>query len=59
MQTELLLDKYQMEIVHSKNNHILLKGDYGTGKSIICLKKLELLSKKITRQGNYLLHQLQ
>lgn len=36
-----------MEIVHSKNNHILLKGDYGTGKSIICLKRLELLSKKL------------
>ena len=47
VQTELLLDRYQMEIVHSKNNHILLKGDYGTGKSIICLKKLELLSKKL------------
>ena len=44
-QTHLLLDRCQMEIVYSRENRIILKGDYGTGKTIICLKKIEVLSK--------------
>ena len=46
-QAELLLDRYQMEIAHSMENRIILKGDYGTGKTIICLKKIEILSAKL------------
>ena len=44
LQAELLLDRYQVEIAHSLENHIILKGDYGTGKTIICIKKIEILS---------------
>ena len=44
VQAELLLDRYQMEIAHSRENRIILKGDYGTGKTIIFLKKIEILS---------------
>ena len=40
----LLLDRSQMEIAYSMENRIILKGDYGTGKTIICLKKIEILS---------------
>ena len=46
-QAELLFDRYQMEIAHSIENRIILKGNYGTGKTIICLKKIKLLSKKL------------
>ena len=46
-QAELLLDRYQMEIAHSMENRIILKGDYGTGKTIICLKKIKILSKEL------------
>ena len=42
-QAELLLDKYQMEIAYSDEKRILLTGNYGTGKAIVALKKLELL----------------
>ena len=33
-----------MEIAHSRENRIILKGDYGPGKTIIFLKKIEILS---------------
>ena len=33
-----------MGIAHSWENRIILKGDYGTGKTIICIKKIEILS---------------
>lgn len=46
-QTHLLLDRCQMEIVYSRENRIILKGDYGTGKTIICLKKIEVLLKTL------------
>ena len=42
-QAELLLDKYQMEIAYSDEKRILLTGNYGTGKTIVALKKLQLL----------------
>ena len=42
-QAELLLDKYQMGIAYSNEQRILLTGDYGTGKTVVALKKLELL----------------
>ena len=45
LQAELLLDRYQMEIAYSDEKRILLRGNYGTGKTVIALKKLELLCK--------------
>ena len=44
-QAELLLDRYQMEIAYSDEKRILLRGNYGTGKTVVALKKLELLYK--------------
>ena len=42
-QAELLLNRYQMEIAYYDEKHILLTGNYGTGKTVVALKKLELL----------------
>ena len=42
-QAELLLDKYQTEIAYSDEKRVLLTGDYGTGKTVVALKMLELL----------------
>ena len=47
VQAELLLDRYQMEIAHSMENRIILKGDYGTGKTIIFLKNIKILSSVV------------
>ena len=46
-QAELLLDRYQMEIVYSDDKRIWLEGNYGTGKTVVALKKLELLYKNL------------
>ena len=46
-QAEMLLDRYQMEIVYSRENRIILQGDYGSGKTVIALKKIQLLLKTI------------
>ena len=42
-QAELLLNKYQMEIAYSDEKRILLTGNYGTGKTVVAIKMLELL----------------
>ena len=42
-QAELLLNRYQMEIAYDDEKRILLTGNYGTGKTVVALKKLELL----------------
>ena len=42
-QAELLLNRYQMEIAYSDEKRILLTGNYGTGKTVVALKLLELL----------------
>ena len=47
IETELLLNRYQMEIVYSKENRIFLTGSYGTGKSIVIYKKIKLLEKSL------------
>ena len=44
-QAELLLDRYQMEIAYSNDKRVWLEGNYGTGKTVVALKKLELLCK--------------
>ena len=46
-QAELLLDCYQMEIAYSDDKRIWLEGNYGTGKTVVALKKLELLLKAL------------
>ena len=49
-QAELLLDKYQMEIAYSDEKHIFLTGNYGTGKTVVALKKLELLYDSLKKK---------
>ena len=44
-QAELLLNCYQMEIAYSDDKRIWLEGNYGTGKTVVALKKLVLLLK--------------
>ena len=46
-QVELLLNCYQMEIAYSYEKRIWLEGNYGTGKTVVALKKLELLLKTV------------
>ena len=46
-QAELLLNCYQMEIAYSDDKRIWLEGNYGTGKTVVALKKLELLIKAL------------
>ena len=46
-QAELLLNRYQMEIAYSDEKRILLTGNYGTGKTVVALKKLELLYQSL------------
>ena len=46
-QAEILLDRYQMDIVYSKQNRIILHGDYGSGKTVIALKKIQMLLETI------------
>ena len=47
IEAELLLDRYQMEIAYSDDKRILLDGDYGTGKTVVALKKAELLHERL------------
>ena len=46
-ETEVLLNRYQMDVVHSRQNRIFLTGSYGTGKSIIIGKKIENLLENL------------
>ena len=46
-EAELLLNRYQMEVVYSRQNRIFLTGSYGTGKSIIIDKKIEILLENL------------
>ena len=45
-----LLDRYQMEIVNCNEKRIILKGNYGTGKSILCVRKIEFLARTLTEK---------
>ena len=46
-QAELLLDRYQMEIAYSDDKRLWLEGNYGTGKTVVAIKKLELLLQSL------------
>ena len=45
----LLLNPEQMEILYSSCNFVILKGNFGTGKTILLQKKLEDLAPKLTK----------
>ena len=44
----LILTPEQVEVIYYSKNHTILKGDFGTGKSIVLQKKLENLAKRIS-----------
>ena len=44
----LFLTPEQVEVIYYSNNRTILKGDFGTGKSIVLQKKLENLAKTIS-----------
>ena len=46
-QTHLLLTMQQMNVVFMRDKHIFIKGSYGSGKTIIALKKLEIILRNI------------
>ena len=48
-QAELLLNCYQMKIAYSDDKRVWLEGNYGTGKTVVALKKLELLLKTLDK----------
>ena len=47
-QTYLLYTPQQMNAYFSDNKHVVIQGSYGSGKSILGLKKLELIWKNFT-----------
>ena len=46
-QKHFFLKPDQMEIAYCKEKRILLRGDYGSGKTIIALKKIDLLASEL------------
>ena len=46
-ETTILLTLEQLRIVNSPNKHLIIQGCYGSGKSLIALKKAEMTSKII------------
>ena len=46
-QTHLLLTAEQMSVLFMRDKHILVKGSYGSGKTIIAQKKLEMILRNI------------
>ena len=48
-QTCLLLNPEQMDIIYSPYNFLILKGNFGTGKSIIIQKKLENIANLLQK----------
>lgn len=47
VQTHLLLTAEQMSVLFMRDKHILVKGSYGSGKTIIAQKKLEMILRNI------------
>ena len=52
-ETTILLTLEQLRIVNSANKHLLIKGCYGSGKSLVARKKAEMTSK-ILKQNEIL-----
>ena len=50
-QTYFLYTPQQMEIHFSKSKHLIIQGSYGSGKFLLGLKKLELISKSLGQDG--------
>ena len=50
-QTYFLYTRQQMDIHFSDTKHVVIQGSYGSGKSILALKKLELIWKGLGRYG--------
>ena len=50
-QTYFLYTPQQMEIYFSNSKHLIIQGSYGSGKSLLGLKKLELISKSLGPDG--------
>ena len=48
IQACILLTPEQVEVIYYSSNRTILKGDFGTGKSIVLQKKLENLAKTIS-----------
>ena len=46
-EAELLSDRYQLDIAYSVGKYTILKGDFGTGKTFICLKAIEFLASTL------------
>ena len=46
-ETTILLTLEQLRIVNSPNKHLMIQGCYGSGKSLIALKKAEMISKHL------------
>ena len=50
-ETYFLYTPQQMDIHFSDDKHLVIQGSYGSGKSLLGLKKLELISKTLGRNG--------
>ena len=46
----MLLTPQQKDIIYSDEKHLIIRGPYGSGKSVVALKKLEILLKEL--EGN-------
>ena len=43
----MLLTRQQKDIIYSDEKHLIIRGPYGSGKSVVALKKLEILLKEL------------
>ena len=43
----MLLTCKQKDIIHSDEKHLIIRGPYGSGKSVVALRKFEILLKKL------------
>ena len=48
----LLMTPQQLRIAYSLRKHIMIKGCYGSGKTIVALKKAEILSRSLTQDDS-------
>ena len=52
MTESLLMTPHQLRIAYSLRKHIIIKGCYGSGKTIVALKKAEILSRSLTQDDS-------